>query len=89
MSPIRFTNMLFNFKHIPVSHLSNSALTFRKHFTRVPSVLKFKSSEIDVAFSSDIFSPSPRTALLRRGYEEEAKHLQYQQPTRQKCMLSR
>ena len=38
MSPIRFTNMFFNFIHLPVSHLSNSALPFHKRFTRVPSV---------------------------------------------------
>ena len=38
MSPIRFTNILFDFMHLHVSHLSNAALPFRKRFTRVPSV---------------------------------------------------
>ena len=38
MNPIRFTNMLFNIIHLPVSLLSNSALPFRERFTRVPCV---------------------------------------------------
>ena len=39
MSPIRFTNMLFDFIHLPVLHLSNAALPFRELFMRVPSVI--------------------------------------------------
>ena len=35
---IHFTNVLFNFKYLPVSHLSKSVLPFRERFTRVPSV---------------------------------------------------
>ena len=38
MNLFRFTNILFDFIHLPVSHFSNAALPFRERFTRVPSV---------------------------------------------------
>ena len=31
--------MLFDFIHLPVSHLSNAALSLRERFTGVPSVV--------------------------------------------------
>ena len=39
MNQICVTNMVFDFIHIPVLHLSNAALPFRERFMRVPSMI--------------------------------------------------
>ena len=51
MSPFSFTNILFDFIHLPVSHFSNAALLFRERFTRVSSVnALYHDEEHDIIF---------------------------------------
>ena len=48
MNPFRFTDILFDFIHLPVSHFSNTALPFRERLTRVPSVIKLHDKNLEL-----------------------------------------